>query len=514
MKHFLFIVCVCIAEQLIAQVPDWVDPAQRSSAYPSSSYLTGYSEDINTKNDPNVDKLLSNLREDAKAQLINSVRVKIKSEITLEQVDTGGKNGTSETFRQYSSSFSELIIKGLEVESYYDKKKKKAYAYAYALRENVISDYYTSATLALEEVKLAIKKGDESLSQGSKEDALANYELCNNYFRNAESSLSVVYVLQRFSDAGIDSTSQRLQRLKLLQNKKIGEIQNVSELSIDEAAHLLAQSYSRFTDLKGQAIRLGTVTYQDTEMGSAFTQRLFKALEQKLSAVAGLDVRSSVSAGTHLPYLFSGTYWEDGSDIKIITTVRNATNGSIVASAESRVAKIKLAEQHIGFMPENFAEAYSRMLQFKKDDVIGGGLQLEVWTSKGQDNLMFTENERMKLYVRVNQECYVRFIYHMADGSQVLLLDNYYIGTNAVNKVYEIPYEFECAEPFGIEILQANAQTVEFDPLNTVKQYGYDFIVEDISSVLIKTRGFKKVEPVKPMKTETRMTITTFAKDF
>lgn len=514
MKHFLFIYTLFIATIAFAQPPQWVDPAYRGMQYSSKDYLVGYSEDLNTKNDDNVEDLLIFLREDAKTQLINTVKVKVKSVATLEQVDVGGKKGSAELFRQYSSSFSELELKGLTVDSYYDKRKKKAYGFAYAKRSDVIDNYNGKANQAIKDIEASIEKGDNQKNAGRTEDALKSYMECNAFFRVAEEALSIMFVLQRVGDSSIEKTSESLKSLKLQQDERLGAIQNNKDMDIGEAALLLATAYASQNDIIKEPIRLGNISFKDTEMGSAFSRRFYSSFEQKLATNTTLDIRTSVPPGSNYNQLLTGTYWEDGDYLKIITSIRNTATGKTIYSAESKVSKAKLSALGINYKPENFAEAHSKMLQFKKDDIIGGGLNLEVWTSKGQDNLMFTGGERMKLYIRVNQECYVRFVYHMADGSQVMLLDNYYVGTNAVNKVYEIPYEFECAEPYGVEILQVNAQNKEFEALNTVNQYGYDFIVDDLSSVLVKTRGFKRVETIKPIKTETRMTITTYAPSF
>jgi hypothetical protein len=100
----------------------------------------------------------------------------------------------------------------------------------------------------------------------------------------------------------------------------------------------------------------------------------------------------------------------------------------------------------------------------------------------------------------------------LADGAKVLLLDNYYIGIDKVNKVYELPEEFVCAEPFGAELLLVNAQTEKFEPLNTRKQYGYEFILDNVPEILANTRGFKKVEKGELMRAENSIVITTMGK--
>jgi len=98
----------------------------------------------------------------------------------------------------------------------------------------------------------------------------------------------------------------------------------------------------------------------------------------------------------------------------------------------------------------------------------------------------------------------------LADGSKVLLLDDYYIGVDKVNKVYKLPEEFVCAEPFGAEVLLVNAQTEKFERLNTKEQYGYKFITDDLDEVIRKTRGFKKTkEGVK--RAENSIVITTMS---
>ncbi|MPM35436.1 hypothetical protein SDC9_82028 [bioreactor metagenome] len=54
-----------------------------------------------------------------------------------------------------------------------------------------------------------------------------------------------------------------------------------------------------------------------------------------------------------------------------------------------------------------------------------------------------------------------------------------------------------------------NAQSKPFDPLKTVEKDGYLVIVEDMGSVLIKTRGFKKSSD-QVFKAEKRLTMSTF----
>jgi len=194
----------------------------------------------------------------------------------------------------------------------------------------------------------------------------------------------------------------------------------------------------------------------------------------------------------------------------MIVVLRDFKTGKALASIETKLAKSFCEKNKINYLPENFIVANTKRKNFAKNEIIGGDLNLEVWTNKGTDNLLFSENDTLRLFLRVNKASYIRFIYHLADGSKVLLLDDYFIDVSKVNKVYQLPDEFICAEPFGAEVLQVNAQTEKFEPLNTKEQYGYNFITDDLDEVIRKTRGFKKLKEG-VMKAENSIVITTMS---
>ena len=72
-------------------------------------------------------------------------------------------------------------------------------------------------------------------------------------------------------------------------------------------------------------------------------------------------------------------------------------------------------------------------------------------------------------------------------------MDDYYIGSDKVNKVVQIPESFICAEPFGIESLVLNGQTSPFEKLSTTKRDGYIFIENEVKEIVAQSRGFKRV---------------------
>jgi hypothetical protein len=280
--------------------------------------------------------------------------------------------------------------------------------------------------------------------------------------------------------------------LRVSVDSNINTLRNSNKLSLDEAANFLAFGFSMQSGEMKTPVKLANFTYQDTPMGSPFSRRFRGMLEQSLINQAHYNVVDPEVKSQGM--VLTGSYWEEGDKLKVTALLRNETNGDAVASASCYIPIESLQQLSVDFKPENYKDAMTNMKMFAKDEMKGGELQVEVLTNKGKDGQIFSEGEMMKLFVRANRECYLRFIYHLADGSKVLLLDNYYINRDKVNQVYELPYTFECAEPFGVETLQLNAQTEVFEPLTVRSESGYDFIQENTEQILVKTRGFKKKE--------------------
>jgi hypothetical protein len=245
-------------------------------------------------------------------------------------------------------------------------------------------------------------------------------------------------------------------------------------------------------------------------MASELSRRLSQTLASKLVSEGGYVVETEMGVESK-GYVLTGTFWKETNDIKLIGTMKDLS-GKIIATAEAFIPLSWFQNNNINYLPENFEEASQKMRVFGQNELVRGDLNLEIWTNKGDENLLYFEGEKLKIYLRANKACYVRLVYYIAGGERVLLKDSYYIPENMVNKVIEIDDEFECAEPFGVETLQANAQTTEFEKLQVVRKDGYEFISDNIQEVLVKTRGFKKVTTSEVQKAEKRLTFTTMSR--
>lgn len=503
-EQLLSYVLLCISFVTFAQAPVWIDPIKRNLQYNEADYVVGFASENNTQGE-NPAELLSRLENYAKGQVAEYILVTVRSEGLFSLVTD--KDNFEQSFSSISHSASNLVLTGLKAETYYDKKKKNGYSLVYARRSDLLHYYLSELNTKLTESERLVKQAN-SLSGSDVQEAFKHALEALTLVEQIEQAQTVIIVLKD-NDFEKDIQLERLVKLRTGIDKVLREVNHGNANTLNDACFFLARGIKLQAGALSSPMRLSAFTFQDTRMGSEFSNRINQSLTSVLVRNSGYSVIATGSKQGD--YLLTGTYWKDADEIKLIATLRQ-NNGSIVATSEAILPIAWIATNRIHYLPENFEEAHARMRIFDKDEIIKGDLNVETWTNKGDGNLIFTEGEKLKFYVRANKECYIRFVYHLADNQSVLLLDNFYIAAHLANKVVEIPDEFVCAEPFGAETLQVNAQTEPFAPLKIRREYGYDFILETLNDLVMRTRGIKKVTPEKIDRAEKRIVFTTLKK--
>jgi len=236
-------------------------------------------------------------------------------------------------------------------------------------------------------------------------------------------------------------------------------------------------------------VKLNNFVNIENNLPSNFSEHLATNLESDFSSLAGIEVQrnQSRSLNAATQYEISGTYVIEGENIKVTTFVKDPATNTTKASAVAYVKTSYLTSNNIEYKPQNIQQFNERQEVLTKTE-IKDDFKIDVWTNKGNQNPIFKQGDYLKITVQAEMECYIRVIDVFADGTQILLLDNYKIDVSQIGKPYEIPQVFECSEPFGAETIIVMAQTNEKLPnLNTVDYYGYRKITDDIKT----TRAFK-----------------------
>lgn len=498
---------------LSGQKPDWVSGQGQSGKYSRLVYLTGYGVAHLGKRDNNEERKQQAV-DAARKNLIEQIQVQIRSESTSSLRATNVDY--SDYYGSTTVSSSSLEIWGLEASTYYDRKKKLWHALVATRKDQLLESYRRKTEGLAGEIKEHLEAGKSYEAAGQPTDALTEYLLCNPLFDHFQEAANLMFAVGAVTfESSFDElpASPQGKITKAMIREAVNRLIQRPIINTKDVAWLLAYKLDKQLDNPGGSVMTSPFTFQDTHMGSPFARYFQPVLDHQLTSMArwGIVPQTAQFEAGGQRYVLTGTYWEQPTGVKLMVEVRRVPNGELVASADVLVAASILQATNTDLKPQNFRTALSEQKQFRKDEVIGGGLMVDVWTDKGNENIIYSEDETLTLYIRVNVPSYIRLIYHFTDGTRTLLMDSHYIDETKVNKVYQLPDKFVVAEPFGPEVLQVFASTEPFKKVATVEQDGYYFLEEDLDKILAKTRGVKRDKP-DVMKAERLVYITTLQK--
>lgn len=496
---FLLLVVHCTLA--VAQAPSWVDRNQRSIMYPESEYLVAFYEgtlDKHVSQDEQVREYLGY----AATDIAESVQVTIHSRTVMDVTEIDQQ--IQEFYNHRAALFSELTIAGLKTDSYIDEKARKVYALAYVRKADVLNYYRNAIRQKQAAADLLISDAKQAEASGRNSQAAEKYYGVMPLIRSMEQDQAIIFSL---SD---DNYYGEIIALERAVNDAVSRLTHSDGHTLEDACFFMVEGLKKQLNEGHQPVSVTLFTYQDTQMGSAFSARFGRELEQELVR-RGFKIKNhSFTANDSIQglHVLSGTYWKEGDKLRVLSVIRDTEQGAIVASAGAAIPIAWLQEQAIPYLPPNYDDALTRLKTFRKDEIINGGLIIDLMTSHGGDQVLFEQGDTLVMYVKANRECYIRVIYYQADGTKVLLQDDYPVTSDMVNRFIELPQKNIASPPFGVETLQLNAQTGKFPPLNITRINNYEYIDEGVEAIVSKTRGFQRLEEGN-LAAEKRISVTT-----
>jgi hypothetical protein len=519
-----FVIAILIFSALSsgAKVPDWVKNFDSSEKYPVKIYMTGFG--IATGE---ISEATGVAQESARGEVSRTIVVNINS--LISSIREEKKEQYLQELSSISQSSSSLQgIMGLNVDKFVegDENNSTVYAVAYVNRADLKNIYSQERRDLIQQINEIITDAQAYESKSEIMDAVSKYlSLYPLYERLKESEMVLLVVKEsRSIDTAfneLDAETQGANKITLMSQteitNKIDRLLSESLGSLDDVARAVVMRLSKQITMPTGKVLVVPLIYQDTKMGSSFARHFRAELENQIVQLANWKVAEQVQSfspkssqimrdlakesGAEL--ILSGTYWERGNEVKLMVNIREINSGKVLAGTEITFDP-QILPENVNLKPENFESAMVAQGAFGQGEIVSGQLQVESWTNKGNENLIYTAGETMKVFVRVNREAHVRFLYILADGRWTLLYDDLYIDQSKVNRAVEIPAEFECAPPFGAEMLVVIARTEKFEPLETVKEDDYDFVNKEpvvpqatARSLASKVRNEKGMKPKK-----------------
>ena len=523
----LFTITACAAK------PDWVKNYGRSEERLIHIYLVGFGSAWGSGAESR-----QIAADGARADISRHIVTKVKSVIRTSESEVKGT--LSQQYSGVTQSETALQLLGLETEQYVDSgHNPTTFVLAYVSRAE-LKRIYTERASALRKELRRILADAEAAENASKIDIAVEKYLSTYPLYDALKEAEIILLVAKHYSSSSDTAFDELERAtKKLSHKpdvspilshtevinRIEQLVSESITSVDGITRAVVFQLSKQVKQIEGKVLLAPFTYQDTQMSSRFSRQLLAALEAQLGQMVKWKTVNQTrrshnnfrprsvqhmhdfakEAGATL--LLSGTYWENGDQIALRATLRDVTTGEIKAGA---IVKFDQGMQALNFKPQNYKQALIEWHAFTEGEFVSG-LQVEMWTDKGSEHLLYTEGETMKVSVRVNRAAHIRLLYILADGRRTLLYDNYYIDQSKVNRVVEIPEEFECAPPFGAELLVVAARTEKFPSIQTYENDGYHFLsAKDAGQAAHDFRGMKKKQkPPDVQQSEVRLVLTT-----
>ena len=474
----------------------------QEKSYPAAFYLVGegFAENTGSPDDATTAK------ERAMSDLANQIQANVKSEFISEL--TEASNSISEYAKSKVNVISNMKIEGVKWETHDQGKYIMAKA---VLRKDEAADLYFQRTKEIQnQIESKMNRISNLMGTGDNERALKDLFEASKLFNQLEQNVLIYMIL-----GGRDQQQLKPAFSRSDLDDKIYKLTESDFNSFDDAINGLCFQISKQINA-GQIITVFPFDFQDTAFGSELSDYIRQQINFNLNKFIRFQ-QGKIEPGSEkrTGLTISGNYWLRGSVMEIILLIYDES-GSATGSARVEIPISFVDKLGVAYKPQNFVDAMSEDKMFSKSEVVYGDLNVEFWTNKGDQNLIFRGGEEMHLFVRVNTPAYLRFIYYLANGMRTPLYTSYYIDQNKVNKVVELPDVFECAPPFGVEKLQMFASTEELPDLNlkTVEIEGesYDVLAEDLGEFLAKTRGFVKKKSATAKKAERVITLTTVEK--
>ena len=533
MRKLLVCFLVLFTTTVHAAKPDWVKNYGRSEERPVHIYLVGFGSAWGHGAEPR-----QIAADGARADISRHIVTKVKSVIRTSESEMKGT--LSQQYSGVTQSETALQLLGLETEQYVDSgRNPTTYVLAYVSRAELKRIYTARRSTLREEIRRVITAAEEAENAAKIDIAVEKYLSTYPLYEALKEAEIILLVAKHYSsssDVAFDELERATKKLSPEPDippipshteviNRVEQLVSESITSVDGIARAVVFQLSKQVKQPEGKVLLAPFTYQDTRMSSPFSRQLLAALETQIGQMGkwktvnqtrrsrgDFSPRSSRvmrdfarDAGATL--LLSGTYWENDDQITLRATLRDVETGEIKAGA---VVKFDRDMKALNFKPQNYKQALIDQHAFAADEFISG-LQVEMWTNKGSENLLYIKGETMKVSVRVNRAAHIRLLYILADGRRTLLHDNYYVDQSKVNRVVEIPEEFECAPPFGAELLVVAARTEEFPPIQTYENDGYLFLsAKDAGQAARDFRGMKKKQKRPDLQqSETRLVLTT-----
>ncbi|WP_425392094.1 hypothetical protein [Ekhidna sp.] len=453
MRLSLFVLSLAFGLCSLAQ-PVWVNSSSLEDLYPEKEFLVGYAS--LEKNSGPLIVALDDVKEFAILNLGESLYL---------EVVAASEGAESEFFLPNSISKQLLYDGGMVVETYHDSINQVVYAFAFLKKKELVKPVYLELTDELKQVK----KGLDQMESDGDVDARTLSQL-STHLLIAKARSEVLPKL------GIDNpVVLKTAQINLYDNLIAGKLSNAkksSTLSIRDRLNIMVQSIVK--ESKMNEFQITPITYKNTDLVSTFSGYL----EDELRLILPMQ---EVEVKEDSKFKLISSYWLKDENVLVAFSLKQFDGDEAVkvfATESVFIPKSDLLEKGLIFYPDE--RHISRVRSEFLLNQANGGVQVDLVTQKGTRRLVFESGDKLSLYVSATRPVFITLLNIWDDGTQVLMMENYYIGKDRINQAIELPFEWNVKCPCGTEYIKLIAEKNPLIPMLTEKnEDGFKVVVKD-----------------------------------
>ncbi|XOV93139.1 MAG: DUF4384 domain-containing protein [Bacteroidota bacterium] len=474
--------------------PKWTDNIQRENVFPPDQYYIGYnSSDFKKGEDiPTI------------TQYVESLARNELSEVLYQSV-----NSAAQIRGDYpKSSFTRTTMEacGMETQSFIDEKEGVAFGVASVPIRSMKTFFYKKLSTEMDEIEGKIETANRISNKGA---AYSRFMELLNELDHINSDRLLMRNLGVTNEVAL--MTARWEGYKNFVEDRAEELRNVKEITMQEAAFFMIEKLVSEQNLEDLVIKLQPPTYKSSEIATEFSLRFNQLLSYDLLK-KGVKVRTGNASDA--TKVLAGTYWPRVDKIQVsMDLVEDFGDGMdlTIASGAVYVPIAAVDEENLHYEVATSSRALQKNVLLM-NRITNGGMDAEVSTQKGSEALVFEEGEKLELFIEVNRPSYVRLLNVWSDEQQLLLMDNYYIDEENINKKIPLPFEWVTACPCGTEYIQLFARSEPFEYLEIETEDGFDFVTEALEETVNKSRGYQMVKKPGSYIAESTIVVTTLEK--
>ena len=207
--------------------PLWYNAESRCEAYPQEQYITGFAiKYLSLGEDPT--QVMNFLIETARVNAASTIQVRIKNETEdrLEQLQykdaNGAKKSSNRSLQSITTSSVDLVISGLNGETFHDEATNRVAAFAYVKISDLIRHTDRKLTSVLSKIEDNLDETEMLVANGQILQANERGEKIESLFNQVEDAQYILIAIDPMSDAEslqLNETKKLKQRYILLSEK-------------------------------------------------------------------------------------------------------------------------------------------------------------------------------------------------------------------------------------------------------------------------------------------------------